>query len=463
MANLIEVPQYALQLDFNPSGSSPCTLNYLKHMRYKLPRDKHTKKDSTGKDGLETLCIRHPEDKVIPKILQARTLQKADGFFNDEHLGKDGRMHSEFTFYPSTGRLSSRKPNLNQIPQVRGDEAKIEVAKAIRSTVIATPGYTLVEPDWKAIEAVLVGYFAEDPEYIRAAKLGVHDILGSHILAKRFSLLLLEAEKRKMKWNDLGNVQKSLGMTDEELVNTFQAPHEGLYTPLEVCRNLSEVLETWREPILLTWDEARIKKQISKFKKGWPTLRGKSKIVVHGTAYGESVYAMSRLLRIPTWEAQLYFDVYCGLASKVMRWQEATRFRAHKEGYLSNPFGYVRYWFDVLRPKFDQWGKPIFQNGKMVMAPDGDEANEVLAFLPQSTGAGILRDALLTFDRYQCDDFHPLVPIHDAILFEIKDQYLDKYIQLIRDVMGAPIPQLGGLVVDVELKMGKSWDQVKEI
>jgi DNA polymerase I-like protein with 3'-5' exonuclease and polymerase domains len=281
------------------------------------------------------------------------------------------------------------------------------VAKAVRNTVLATPGFTLAEADWKAIEAVLVGYFADDPDYIRAAKLGIHDILGSHILA-----------------------QKGI----------------------------------WPEPISLSWDDDKIKAYVKKFKKDYDkTLRPIAKIVAHSSGYGTGEFALSKLLRVSVKEAKFYLEIYNSLAPKVRAWQAATRLRAQKEGFLVNPYGYMRNFFDILRPIIKDGQVLKDKNGAVMVGPTGEEANEVLAFLPQSTAAGILRECILEFDLHQNEDFFPLVPIHDSILFEIKSSKLEEYIGLIQKTMTAPVPQLGGLVIDVELKVGPTWGKMKDI
>lgn len=404
----MERNQYALLGDFIPSGSSKCTLEYLRHMKMKIPKDKKSKKESTGEAGMDALVQMYPKDPILPKIMEARRVQKADMWFTDEHVGRDQRMHSTFTFDPGTGRLSSRKPNLNQIPQDRGDLIKAEVARAVRNTIIASPGFTLVEADWKAIEAVLVGYFAEDPLYIEYSKKGVHDFLGSHVLTKR-----------------------------------------GL----------------WKEPISLEWTPERIDEAVRKFKKEEPTLRNYMKTVVHGRGYGRTVYAIAKQLKCSQKEAQEYVDIYEKMAPKVPKWQAATQYRAYKEGFLQNPYSYIRYFFDVLGPKWDPSAKGFVtdEKGNVKLYP-GKEANEALAFLPQSTGAGILRETILLIDEMwgEREDRFMLIPCHDSIVFEIRDDVLFEVLSEIKKVMERPLPLLGGLTIDVEIKYGPSWREMKE-
>jgi DNA polymerase family A/HNH endonuclease/intein-like protein with splicing domain len=344
------------------------------------------------------------------EVLKVEVLNRLSEVYDIEVEGTHNFIAEELCVHNS-----SRRPNLQNVSQERGtlgikeiDDVKIEVAKAIRNTIIAPEGFLLVEADWKAIEAVLVGFFAEDETYIRAAKLGVHDILGSAVLH-----------------------------------------HQGV----------------WEKAIDINKDSPEeVKRLVKAFKGGWLTLRNVMKTVVHGAGYGRTVYAIAKALRISQAEAQLYMDIYHKLAPKVVRWQEATRVRAHKEGFLENPFGYRRYFWDVLRPANDAYGNPAFdKNGDLIMSPDGDEANEALAFLPQSTAAGLMREALLTFDKLQDENFYPVVTVHDSVLFEVRITHLKHYLGVIREVMEAPCPQLGGLSIEVEAKMGPEWSSMEEV
>src|ERR1051326_4604724 len=92
-------------------------------------------------------------------------------------VGSDGRVHTTFGHNPSSLRLCSFDPNLQNIP--RGNDG---IEKYVKDCFVAPEGFLFWERDFSAIEAVLVGYFAGSPDYIRFAKLGVHDFLASHML-----------------------------------------------------------------------------------------------------------------------------------------------------------------------------------------------------------------------------------------------------------------------------------------
>jgi hypothetical protein len=97
--------------------------------------------------------------------------------------GLDGRIHTTFGHNPSSLRLCSFDPNLQNIPR-----AGKGIERYVKDIFVAPPGYLFWERDYSAIEAVLVGYFAGSARYVRFAKLGVHDYLNSHMVGQAADL-----------------------------------------------------------------------------------------------------------------------------------------------------------------------------------------------------------------------------------------------------------------------------------
>lgn len=362
-------------------------------MKYPVPRERKTRRETSNEEGLLNLIARYPEDRVLPKVIEAKKLRKAMGYLYETFLGRDGRMHPQFTFLPKTGRLSSRAPNFQNIPQGKHSQVERELAEAIRRTVIPSPGCVLVELDWKAIEALLVGFFANDPDYILASKRGIHDIFGSHILHRR-------------------------GIID---------------TP-----------KTAHDPDLEEW--------IKWFKHNHGGVRALAKKRIHAGAYGQKPPNMAKDLGITIPEVLELDEILYAMAPLIPKWQKETRLRAHTDGKLINPFGYIQYFFEVFTKRKDEtWGL-------------GKEAWEALAFLPQSTGAAMLREVLLSeqvasplLAPHESDFFWLLVPVHDSLLFECLEGRVGDCVEIIRGEMQREWPELGGLSVDVEVKVGTSW------
>ena len=390
------VNRWARVGDFNPASPKQVQ-DYLRFKGYGVPTNRKAKeknKPTTNADAIEQLLLKYPNDEILPKILDIRAYDKGISYLTDTFLGRDGKLHPFFNFQPKTGRLSSKAPNLMNLPQGREGAIMKEAADAIRGSIIPDPGCVLVELDWKAIEAVLVGFFAEDPDYIHAAKLGVHDILGSHILRKR---------------------------------------------------------GVWAEAIDLGWPEEKIKAKIKEFKRDYgDSIRPKAKKTVHAYSYGEGAKAVARDLGCPVSEALEYIEAYEALAPRVKQWKADTRLRAHYEGRLTNPFGYTLPFFEVFR----------FVNGEPKL---GRESNECLAFGPQSTGAGMLRQTLLDLGARDGKDYDLLVPTHDSISLQVPEGNLLSIASYVKDLMEKPWPELAGLTIDVEIKTGETLADMREL
>ena len=152
----------------------------------KLPPGKKTKTGfSTDTSVLEELAALDP---VPEKILMRRSLAKlkstyvdalvdlvemeAQGDLLDESTaaapGRRGRIHTHFVQTgTATGRLSSRDPNLQNIP-VRDEEGR-----RIRQAFVACPGHLLVSADYSQIELVVLAHLSGDEGLRRAFLEGV--------------------------------------------------------------------------------------------------------------------------------------------------------------------------------------------------------------------------------------------------------------------------------------------------
>ncbi len=114
---------------------------------------------STNEKVLNDLYDAHP---IIPKLLEYREIYKLRSTYIDPllKLGKkaeDRRIHTSFLQTgTTTGRLSSKNPNLQNIP------VRTEVGRRIREGFIAKEGYKLVGIDYSQIELRLLAHFSQD-------------------------------------------------------------------------------------------------------------------------------------------------------------------------------------------------------------------------------------------------------------------------------------------------------------
>ena len=148
--------------DFNPN--SPVQLSDVLFSALALPTKgikKTTRGYSTGAKELEKLKDLNP---IIPKIIAYREAAKLLGTYitpMPDLADKDGRIHTTFTQnVTATGRLSSKDPNLQNIP-VRTDEGK-----RIRTGFIAPKGKVLVSADYSQFELRLAAALSNDQNLI---------------------------------------------------------------------------------------------------------------------------------------------------------------------------------------------------------------------------------------------------------------------------------------------------------
>lgn len=161
--------------------SSPKQLQTILFEERKLKGGKRTKSGGYSTDE-SVLAELASEDPVPGKILQFRGLQKLKGTYVDA-LPKlvnprTGRVHTTFHQHgTATGRMSSKDPNLQNIP------IKDEEGRRIRHAFVPAPGKVFVSADYAQIELVVLAHFAGDEALVTAFRQGVdvHRATGSLI------------------------------------------------------------------------------------------------------------------------------------------------------------------------------------------------------------------------------------------------------------------------------------------
>ena len=160
--------------------NSPLQLRQILYDERGLSPVKKTKTGaSTDAATLEKLRDQWPE--FIDPLLEYRELEKLRGTYGEgllQEVGADGRIHATFNqTVARTGRLSSDKPNLHNIP-VRRDEGR-----QFRKAFIPAPGCTLLVADYNQIELRCIAHLAKDPGLIAAftGKQDIHTATASRV------------------------------------------------------------------------------------------------------------------------------------------------------------------------------------------------------------------------------------------------------------------------------------------
>ncbi|MGH9093083.1 MAG: DNA polymerase, partial [Acidimicrobiales bacterium] len=118
---------------------------------------------STDAATLESLRADHP---VVDALLAYREVEKLRSTYGESLLAEvawDGRIHASFRqTVARTGRLSSDRPNLHNIP------VRSEAGKRFRRVFVPRPGWKFLVADYDQIELRVTAHLSGDPGLIAA-------------------------------------------------------------------------------------------------------------------------------------------------------------------------------------------------------------------------------------------------------------------------------------------------------
>ena len=163
--------------------NSPKQLSEILFEELKIPssnlKKTATKKISTNADELLKIKDNNP---IIPLIIECRGITKLKNSFLETLPNfinpETNRIHATWNQTgTTTGRLSSEKPNLQNIPQ-KGDWGK-----QIRKAFIAEKSFSLISLDYSQIELRLAAHLSGDIKMIEAFNQGkdIHKITAAYI------------------------------------------------------------------------------------------------------------------------------------------------------------------------------------------------------------------------------------------------------------------------------------------
>ncbi len=148
---------------------------------------------STAVDVLENLAAEHEVPRLV---LEYRQFSKLKSTYVDALpilcRKNTGRLHTTFDqTNAATGRLSSRNPNLQNIP------IRTELGREIRAAFVAEEGCVLLGADYSQIELRLLAHFSEDKLLVEAFRRGddIHTLTASQVFG--VPPLMVDAEHRR--------------------------------------------------------------------------------------------------------------------------------------------------------------------------------------------------------------------------------------------------------------------------
>ncbi|MCW8093464.1 DNA polymerase I [Alteromonas sp. ASW11-130] len=174
--------------------------------------------------------------------------------------------------------------------------------------------------------------------------------------------------------------------------------------------------------------------------------RRNAKAINFGLIYGMSAYGLARQLNIPRGEAQEYMDLYFARYPGVRTYMEEARESAKEKGYVETVFGRRLYLPDIKA-----------SNGARRKGAERAAINAPM----QGTAADIIKLAMIAVDEWidkeAKDEVYMMMQVHDELVFEIKEQNVDKHVKQIQTLMERAAAL--SVPLEVEVGIGNNWDE----
>lgn len=407
-----------VRLPFKPSTTAlkryAAALKHKPVMNWKEDPPRATFND----DAIRTLKQRYKDDPLYPILGKHREAVKCLGtYVHGLPVAADGRVHEVFKHTPETLRLAMQV--LQTLPRSDDEEAD-SLYNRVRAMFIAAPGHVLLSRDYGGIEAVMVGYLAADPQFIRLCYLGIHDFVASHAIGKPADASWSDGElKEWFKRN------KTDGGDAYDVVRTGckRAVYLSLYGggPAEMVRREPDIFKDkkhaqWYQDLILGVEDA------------------------DGRRSG-------------------------GLFPSINRWHWRTAETAERCGFLLAPSGFRLHFLDTISYTYSK------RDGRWKRAL-GEPAKEAIAAVPQHLAACQMAQALAL--AWKDEVLRPFLrlSIHDELLLEVPEEMCDNINGTLAACMAPGLPflplppewNMGSiLTVKTEAKAGPRWSELKKL
>ncbi|GLR08920.1 DNA polymerase I [Mixta theicola] len=174
--------------------------------------------------------------------------------------------------------------------------------------------------------------------------------------------------------------------------------------------------------------------------------RRSAKAINFGLIYGMSAFGLSRQLNIGAGEAKVYMDRYFERYPGVLKYMENTRQQASEQGYVATLDG-RRLWL------------PDIKSANAIRRKAAERA--AINAPMQGTAADIIKRAMIDVDAWLQEPDAPqvtmIMQVHDELVFEIREQDVEKASVKIRQLMENSMKLDVPLRVDIGV--GDNWDQ----
>ena len=186
-----------------------------------------------------------------------------------------------------------------------------------------------------------------------------------------------------------------------------------------------------------------------------PEMRRRAKIINFGILYGMGVNALRQNLGGETTraEAQEFLNAYFNTFTRLAEYLEEVKAFARTHGYTETLYGRKRHFPGITS------GAPFIRAQAERMAINAPI---------QGTEGDVVRMAMVSVHEYlkkkKCiDEVRMLLQVHDELIFEIQNDILDEVLPEIVSRMEGVVSKEDrhGVPIEVEVKVGKNWAEMK--
>jgi len=173
--------------------------------------------------------------------------------------------------------------------------------------------------------------------------------------------------------------------------------------------------------------------------------RRKAKAINFGLIYGMSAFGLAKQINVARSEAQQYIDRYFARYPGVADYMDATRAKAHEQGYVETLLGRRLYLPEINA-----------RNKQRQLAAERTAINAPM----QGTAADIIKLAMIEVHQWlsECTvDAKMIMQVHDELVFEVADADCDTLCETVPRIMSEVISLDVPLVADVGT--GLNWDE----
>jgi DNA polymerase-1 len=176
----------------------------------------------------------------------------------------------------------------------------------------------------------------------------------------------------------------------------------------------------------------------------------RAKNINFGVAYWQSAFGFAQMYHMPREEAQGFIDFWWKRFPQVWEWTKQVEKEVMEVGELQSPFGHKRRFYVI----------PADESARIHTIKQG------INFRPQNVAANITLWALCNIcDKLDWSRAQPRITIHDSILVNCREKYVDEVASLIKvemelaakEAIGWDFPYLA------DLSVGSNWGDMHEL